>query len=112
MGMMSSSHTTVVPATAGYELLSLEADLELMRRPIVGWAVTMAGSVVTSTLPIALGGYDEGWHAIRLPDGRCVSAVSGTTRYYSDVDVWLALVKAPAAAEIWRAGGHLVAGEG
>ena len=42
MSMLSSiGQTTVTPAASDYEPLSLDCAGEAMRRPIVGWAVTV-----------------------------------------------------------------------
>ena len=76
--------TTIIPALAGFELLSLECAGEVCRRPIVGWAVTKGSYAGAYTIgPIALGltgsamALGDAGYAIKCPDDRVLTMDTG-----------------------------------
>jgi hypothetical protein len=77
MGMMlNTSATTMIPAAAGYEVISIEVAGELARWPIIGSAVVPAYGygLGGSIIPVVLGAaFDPDLHAIAMPDGRTLS---------------------------------------
>jgi hypothetical protein len=95
-GMLNVNPTTVLAATAGFEVVSIEAAGELQRCPLLGWAVIpsygygLGGSIV----PVALGIiFNAEVHGIRLPDGRVLAAPEGAMpRFFKDAGTWAAHV--------------------
>src|SRR5262245_18969134 len=106
---MSYGHMTVIKADPGFELVHLAFPWVVVAEPIVAWSVTAGGAVT----PITLGGRDdEGhWWGVKCPSGLVVCTLEGATRYFKDVELWAAYVKAPAIAQAWIELGGYTAGE-
>ena len=117
MSMLSSmGPTTVIQAAAGFEPLSLECAGEVMRRPIVGWAVTTQGYGASTIGPIALGRVgsafargDQGY-AIQCPDNR-VLTMDVASRFYKDARAWAKAVNKELATQAWDDAGQPTQGK-
>ena len=110
----TTNATTMIPAAAGYEVISVEAAGELARWPVIGWAIVSAygygdGGCI---LPIALGiVFNADAHAVSLPDGRTLTTAGGVARWYRDARTWASAVHEAMAVRAWHDVGVPHAGE-
>jgi hypothetical protein len=102
--------TTIIPASPGYRLLSLDTLGELIARPVVAWSIVAGG--YGGVMPIALGfaAFRNDGAAIQAPDG-AVLTLEDDPRQYADAEAWRKAVTAELAGEIWDRAGNFTSGE-
>lgn len=109
MGMLSST-ATMIAASPGFEVISIEATGDVARWPVIAWGVSYG--YVDGILPIALGIVFNGdQHAVAMPDGRVLTTIGGEPRWWKDGKAWADAVNAAMASRAWQQAGVPTAGE-
>src|SRR5262245_54422382 len=109
MGMLNT-HATMIPASPGFEVVSIEAAGEIARWPVIAWGLNYGYG--DGILPIVIGvHFNADVHALAMPDGRVLSMATGTPQWWKDAQTWGDAINAAMATDAWHAAGVPVAGE-